>query len=169
MANAIEHRHAPQELPALPGLDADVEHDPEASRRSSLAGLRQVQQKAGAEAGGRDGEVGGRVQEAAARGVASPTTALPHAERIQAAFGAHDVSKIQAHVGGSTAAEMGANAYASGNHVVFDRAPDLHTAAHEAAHVVQQARGVNLYGGVGQAGDRHEQEADAVEIGRAHV
>jgi hypothetical protein len=57
---------------------------------------------------------------------------------------------------------MGASAYATGNHVVFDRAPDLHTAAHEAAHVVQQAQGVNLYGGVGEAGDHYERHADAV-------
>jgi hypothetical protein len=45
---------------------------------------------------------------------------------------------------------------------VFDKSPDLHTAAHEAAHVVQQAQGVNLYGGVGEAGDSYERHADAV-------
>jgi hypothetical protein len=103
------------------------------------------------------------VHAAAARGIAGPSTALPYAEQIQAAFGhRHDVSQIQAHVGGDTAAAMGATAYASGNHVVFDRTPDLHTAAHEAAHVVQQRRGVDLAGGVGRAGDRYEQHADAV-------
>jgi hypothetical protein len=57
---------------------------------------------------------------------------------------------------------MGAEAYATGHHVVFAKEPDLHTAAHEAAHVVQQAKGVHLYGGVGQAGDAYEQNADAV-------
>jgi Effector protein/Domain of unknown function (DUF4157) len=106
------------------------------------------------------------VHAAAAHGVNTPTTALPHAAAIQESFGpAHDVSKIQAHVGGETAAachDMGASAFASGNHVAFAEAPDLHTAAHEAAHVVQQARGVSLYGGVGVAGDAHEQHADAV-------
>jgi hypothetical protein len=103
------------------------------------------------------------VHTAAARGVASPATALPHADRIQALFGpAHDVGRIQAHVGGDSAAAMGASAYATGNHVVFDRPPDLHTAAHEATHVVQQAHGVHLAGGVGQVGDRYEQHADAV-------
>ncbi|HEU5056071.1 MAG TPA: T6SS effector amidase Tae4 family protein, partial [Kofleriaceae bacterium] len=40
--------------------------------------------------------------------------------------------------------------------------PDLHTAAHEAAHVVQQRAGVHLSGGVGAAGDSHERHADAV-------
>src|SRR5690606_17781893 len=44
----------------------------------------------------------------------------------------------------------------------FRGAPDLHTAAHEAAHVVQQRAGVALAGGVGQAGDAYEQHADAV-------
>ena len=103
------------------------------------------------------------VHSAAARGTASPTTAMPHGERIQALFGPrHDLSQVQAHVGGTTAGEMGATAYATGNHVVFDRAPDLHTAAHEAAHVVQQAYGVHLAGGVGAVGDACEQHADAV-------
>src|SRR5262249_12282416 len=77
----------------------------------------------------------------------------------------YDVGSIQAHVGGQTAAAcdaMGASAFATGNHVAFAQSPDLHTAAHEAAHVVQQARGVNLYGGVGAAGDVYERHADAV-------
>jgi hypothetical protein len=51
---------------------------------------------------------------------------------------------------------------ATGSHTVFGGAPDLHTAAHEAAHVVQQSRGINLFGGVGEAGDAHERQADAV-------
>ncbi len=107
-----------------------------------------------------------QIHAAAARGTATPATALPFADRIQAAFGPrHPVASIQAHVGGAaseSAGAMGASAYATGNHVVFANAPDLHTAAHEAAHAVQQAHGVNLYGGVGQAGDAHERHADAV-------
>jgi hypothetical protein len=106
------------------------------------------------------------VHAAAARGTATPATSLPYADKIQASFGAaHDVSAIQAHVGDhATAAcrDMGASAFASGHHVAFAGAPDLHTAAHEAAHVVQQAQGVQLYGGVGAASDRYEQHADAV-------
>lgn len=58
---------------------------------------------------------------------------------------------------------MGARAYAMGNHVAFGIQPDLHTAAHEAAHVVQQRAGVSLSGGVGQAGDAYERHADAVD------
>ena len=102
---------------------------------------------------------------AAAVGVAGPVTTLPFAERIQSAFGRHDVSGVQAHVGGaaSEAAEaIGAEAYATGNHVAFRSAPDLHTAAHEAAHVVQQRAGVQLKGGVGAEGDTYERHADEV-------
>jgi hypothetical protein len=57
---------------------------------------------------------------------------------------------------------MGAQAYTTGDHVVLGDAADLHTVAHEAAHVVQQRGGVQLAGGVGQAGDPYEQHADAV-------
>ena len=92
--------------------------------------------------------------------------ALPYFDRIQAAFGGtHDLSQLRAHVGGEAAAaseHMGADAYATGNHVAFREPPDLHTAAHEAAHVVQQRAGVQLNGGVGQAGDAYEQQADQV-------
>ena len=57
---------------------------------------------------------------------------------------------------------MGAEAYATGDHIVLGRGNDLHTVAHEAAHVVQQRGGVQLKGGVGEAGDAHERHADAV-------
>ncbi|GAB4524603.1 MAG: hypothetical protein Tsb0020_42720 [Haliangiales bacterium] len=106
------------------------------------------------------------VGEVAAAGVRGGGAALPHAERIQAAFGpSHDVSHVQAHVGGAAAAAseaIGAQAYATGNHIAFRESPDLHTAAHEAAHVIQQRHGVSLKGGVGQVGDVYERHADAV-------
>ncbi len=57
---------------------------------------------------------------------------------------------------------MGADAYAAGDHVVIGRNEDLHTVAHEAAHVVQQRGGLQLTDGIGAAGDLHEQHADAV-------
>jgi hypothetical protein len=110
-------------------------------------------------------EQAGEVHAAAARGVATPAQPLPHADSIQRAFGRHDVSRIQAHVGGEAAASagaMGAAAYATGDHVVLGHSTDLATVAHEAAHVVQQRAGVQLKGGVGAAGDQHEQHADAV-------
>jgi len=139
-------------------IDFEAEHRPEVSRRASNAALRRYVQKQAISGASLDA-----THEAAAKGVASPTTSLPFADQIQSSFGpSHDVSKINAHVGGDSASAMGANAYASGDHVVFDKSPDLHTAAHEAAHVVQQAQGVNLYGGVGEAGDSYERHADAV-------
>ena len=114
------------------------------------------------------------VHEAAQRGVAGGGSALPHLDVIQRLFGSHDVSKIQAHTGDAAArasTEIGAEAYATGDHVAFADAPSLHTAAHEAAHVVQQRGGVQLKGGVGAAGDQYEQHAnqvaDAVVAGRS--
>lgn len=108
---------------------------------------------------------GDEVRAHAARGTRGGGGRLPYAERIQASFGAHDIGSVQAHAGGETTAAcdaMGAVAYAHGEHVAFGHSPSLHTAAHEAAHVVQQRAGVALGGGVGQAGDAYEQHADAV-------
>jgi cell division protein FtsB len=106
------------------------------------------------------------VHAAAQRGIEGAGGRLPFADVIQRAFGPHhDVAKIQAHADGAStgaAAEIGAQAFAVGHHVAFAGEPDLHTAAHEAAHVIQQAQGVKLYGGVGQAGDAYERHADAV-------
>jgi hypothetical protein len=105
------------------------------------------------------------VPEIAARGVADARSSLPHGSTIQQLFGRHDVSHVRAEVGGAggaAAAQIGASAYATGDRVAFAQSPDLHTAAHEAAHVVQQRAGVSLKGGVGQAGDAHEQHADRV-------
>jgi hypothetical protein len=105
------------------------------------------------------------VHPAAERGIAGSSTPLPFSDSIQPAFGHYDVSGIQAHTD-SAAAEgaraMGAQAFATGNHVAFAGTPDLHTAAHEAAHVVQQRGGVQLKDGVGEVGDQYEQQADQV-------
>lgn len=110
-----------------------------------------------------DGEM--EAHAVAARGTAGGGGALPHLARIQSSFGRHDVTGVAAHAGGAAAEacdELGATAYASGGRVAFASAPDLHTAAHEAAHVVQQRGGVQLKGGIGAARDRYEQHADAV-------
>ncbi|HEU0036408.1 MAG TPA: DUF4157 domain-containing protein [Kofleriaceae bacterium] len=101
----------------------------------------------------------------AARGTAGSGGKLPHADIIQASFGHHDISGVEAHVGGGArdaAGELGAKAYASGNKVGFADSPDLFLAAHEAAHVVQQRGGVQLKAGIDTPGDAHEQHADAV-------
>jgi hypothetical protein len=104
------------------------------------------------------------VRHHAAHGVMGPWEALPHRATIETLFG-RDLSHVRAHVGGAAAESaraIGAEAYATGNSVAFSRPPSLHTAAHEAAHVVQQAAGVRLLGGVGRAGDEYERNADAV-------
>jgi hypothetical protein len=116
-------------------------------------------------ANGAGGTDRGAVQEAATQGVASGGGPLPHADMIQRLFGRHDLSGVEAHVGGPAAVAsraIGAEAYATGHHVAFASPPSLHTAAHEAAHVVQQRGGVQLKGGVGESGDAHEQHANAV-------
>jgi hypothetical protein len=115
--------------------------------------------------GGQQANGAEAVHTAAAQGVASPASPLPHRAEIQRSFGHHDVSAIQAHTGpeaAGSARAMGADAFATGNHVVLGGRNDLHTVAHEAAHVVQQRGGVQLKGGVGAAGDAYEQHADAV-------
>lgn len=108
-----------------------------------------------------------QVHAQAAAGVQGPGGAMPHAESIKKSFGRHApiVDGIQAHVGGraaDAATAIGAIAFATGNAVAFQASPDLFTAAHEAAHVVQQRAGVHLRSGIGESGDAYEQNADAV-------
>lgn len=107
----------------------------------------------------------GAVHQTAAEGVSGSGSQLPHLDTIQQSFGGHDVSSVSSHVGGAAAKatkSLGAEAYATGNSVAFKSSPSLHTAAHEAAHVVQQRSGVSLDGGVGKVGDSYERNADAV-------
>lgn len=150
----------------------DAPQDPvggvEASRRSAMsrrAQARDIRQALQKMAGGTGPEADREPHTIAASGLAGHASALPHRSKIQRSFGGHDVSQIQAHVGGPAAEAsraLGARAYATGDSVAFADPPDLHTAAHEAAHVVQQRGGVQLAGGVGAAGDRYEAHADAV-------
>jgi hypothetical protein len=129
--------------------------DPEAS------GLLDVQMRAAPE-----GPQSADVHEAAEQGISGAASRLPHLDVIQRSFGRHDVRSVHAHVDGaarSASEVMGAEAFATGNSVAFrDASPSLHTAAHEAAHVVQQRAGVSLAGGVGEVGDPYERHADAV-------
>jgi HNH/Endo VII superfamily toxin with a SHH signature/Domain of unknown function (DUF4157) len=99
---------------------------------------------------------------------------LPYLETIQAAFGDHDLATIRVVIGGEAGAfadAVGAHAYTVGDRIGFRESPDLHLAAHEAAHVVHQRTGVALEGGVGRPGDAYEQHAntiaDAVVAGRS--
>ncbi len=104
-------------------------------------------------------------RQAAQKGVRTPSSKLPYAEQIQKSFGQYGVGQIQAHLGTQateSATAMQAAAYATGSHVVFAGQPDLHTAAHEAAHVVQQQFGVQLSDSIGKVGDPYEKHADTV-------
>lgn len=96
-------------------------------------------------------------------GFRGPSSKLPHLARIQHMFGHHDVSRIHAFMGPAAraaSAHLRCVAYASGNAVAFGQPPDLRTAAHEAAHIVQQQAGVRE--DLLMAGDRYERNADAV-------
>ncbi len=98
-------------------------------------------------------------------GIRGSGTMLPFLPVIQASFGSFDVSGIKAHQDGpaqDATRSMKARAYATGSDVAFAGPPDLHTAAHEAAHVVQQRSGLSLPDGVGRAGDEYEKHADQV-------
>lgn len=111
------------------------------------------------------GEEAALIHQAAARGTSGAGRPLPFLQQIQSAFGRHDVSRVQAYVGSQAteaARAMGASAYATGNKVAFSGTPSLHTAAHEAAHTVQQRAGVQLQSGIGQVDDPYERHADAV-------
>jgi hypothetical protein len=63
---------------------------------------------------------------------------------FEARFGA-DFADVRVHTGAAaerSAAEIGARAYTSGNHVVIgERGGDPHTMAHELTHVIQQRQG----------------------------
>jgi hypothetical protein len=122
-----------------------------------------VVQKATADGGvGREATAAGPTALAGFRGPAEP---LPHVDRIQRLFGRHSVGDIQAHVGGpaaESAGALGARAYAAGNQVAFAESPTLHTAAHEATHVIQQRGGAATVQNAGHAGDKFEQHADRV-------
>ncbi|MFT3697350.1 MAG: DUF4157 domain-containing protein [Kofleriaceae bacterium] len=101
----------------------------------------------------------------ASSGVRSASSTLPYHQEIQRSFGTHSIANVRAEIGGpavKAARLLGAKAYTVGEKIAFATAPDLHTAAHEAAHVIQQRFGLELPDGIDRAGDEHEQAADAV-------
>jgi hypothetical protein len=65
------------------------------------------------------------VQQAAAHGTSGSGGPLPHVDQIQKSFGpAHDLSNVRAHTDAAAAdgsAAMGAEAFATGNHIAFCR------------------------------------------------
>lgn len=127
--------------------DAQVQALADASRPSLAAGA------------------GESIQQRARAGLVGSGVALPHRQPIQASFGRHDISHVRAHLDAparASCAAIGVQAFASGERVAFAGAPSLFVAAHEAAHVVQQRGDIQLFGGVGQPGDRFEAHANAV-------
>ncbi len=105
------------------------------------------------------------MQRAAQTGTRGAGGDLPHLAAVQRSFGRHDLSGLKAHTDGAAvrgAEAMNAEAFTSGEHVAFAGAPSLHTAAHEAAHYIQQRNGASPSGAVGREGDDHEKHADAV-------
>jgi len=102
--------------------------------------------------------------ETASSGLSGTGGPLPHLDRIQASFGHHDVGGVRAHTDESAqqaTTDLNARGFALGSQVALGR-NDLFTAAHEAAHTVQQAGGLSLLGKRGREGDAHERHADAV-------
>ncbi|MBU0606480.1 MAG: hypothetical protein KKI08_01285, partial [Armatimonadetes bacterium] len=74
----------------------------------------------------------------AARGTKNAAGGFPHSGTIQSSFEHHDISGLQSAVGlpetKMAGQDMGANAWISDGKAGFVSSPDLHTAAHEAAH-----------------------------------
>ena len=102
----------------------------------------------------------------AQQGFQDTPRAFPFKSQIQQAFGPkYDISSLTAYTGPSARAanaKLDADAYHKGGHVAFGNTPTLEAAAHEAAHYVQNLDATQLQGGVGEADDIYEQQADRV-------
>jgi hypothetical protein len=101
----------------------------------------------------------------ARQGLAGSGQAMPHFDTLQRAFAGFDLSGISAFVGGAAAQasdRLGALAYARGDSVAFGAQPDLFTAAHEVAHIIDQRAGSRPTSGMGEDNDHHEQRADQI-------
>ena len=155
----------PHGISALPSPgERSAIRSPDAAPGVQLQAAGNLLQRIAIFSGGAAGE--GAVRDVATAGLSGGSGPLPYLDRIQSAFGSHDVRGVRAHTGEpahKSASALAAEAYTYGSHTVFSKAPSLRTAAHEAAHTVQQRSGsVHLQGGIGQVGDRWERNADAV-------
>lgn len=163
----LEKDELAPEREVAPGRRTLTSHLPPSAASIARAVIAQLKADPSAPLGrfADDSQASTAIQETAARGVAGGGTELPYLALIQRAFGRHDVRHVRAHIGGDAAEaarSLGARAYATGESVAFKEAPDIHLAAHEAAHVIQQRGGVQLSGGLGQEGDVYERHADEV-------
>ncbi len=104
----------------------------------------------------------GEEADLAKAGFSAPARDLPLRTRMEQAFG-RPLGHVKAHVGpeaSEASAALGAEAYAYGSEVAFDRAnPPVETVAHEVAHVVQQSSRPGASGGEAGVADL-EREAD---------
>jgi hypothetical protein len=93
---------------------------------------------------------------------------VPFLSAIQLSFGHHDVSSLQAHTGEQAAQladEVHADAFTSSSDLVFGQTPDLRTAAHEAAHAVQQRSATaGIHADEGDAFERHADEVSEAVV-----
>lgn len=103
------------------------------------------------------------------RGSEQARAPLPWRPRIQRAFGHHDLSDVQTQTGSAAAVAchlLQATAYTavrgSAPVIGFRTPPDLFTATHEAAHVVQQRPHFRLPAAFRQGPEPYERHADAV-------
>ncbi len=136
-----------------------------AMQQQATVGNQAVMRRAVVQRDGVGSPAPGTVRALASAGTRGRGHSLPHLDAVQRSFGAHDVTGVRAHTDGAArgaARGMLARAFTVGEHVGFGGSPSLRTVAHEAAHVVQQRRGLDLAGGVGQRGDRHEAHADRI-------
>lgn len=92
--------------------------------------------------------------------VADAKAPLPSLDRVQRAFGRHDLGGVRT-TRSDAPSRLGARAVAFGDRIAFGSAPDLWLTAHEAAHVVQQRQGVEV-AAAGGRDSRYERRADAV-------
>lgn len=110
------------------------------------------------------GAVGEGLEGVAAQGFSGTPSSMPHLDAIQQSFGSHDLTSLKAYQD-KPAQEandaVGSRGLAMGDSVAL-KSTDLHTAAHEAAHVVQQRAGAHPKADAGRSSDPLEKHADAV-------
>ena len=157
-------------LPGRPAERAPAEAEPEPAPAAPIM-LLAWQRTAGNQAVGRMLQPA----DAFAHATSGRASAIPHREKMEAAFGT-SFAGVTAHLGGPEAeiglSQLGAHAATHGERVAFGRSdPDEALVAHELAHVVQQRQGAGggrTATGISDAGEAHaDAAAEAVVAGRA--
>jgi hypothetical protein len=92
-------------------------------------------------------------------GLEGASGSLPYLDALEASFGGRALDGVPVSTGAAAddaTSGMGATAYAKGGAVALGQGTDLHTTAHEAAHLFQQTSGTS------RAGDGNENQANAI-------